>query len=119
MTKTATATTRKSNARRVLRDRTRSNRASARLTRRGVGSLATHVMAAGATRKEASTVASSLRKSVAKLAIVGTVGRTYSEHKSPTVTRYTTAQVAAAAKLYRPRKAEYKAIAARIINRAF
>lgn len=119
MSQSVTATARKSNARRVLRDRVRTNRTAARINRRGHGSLATYAMAAGAAPKEARTIASSLRKAVAKLDIEGTAGRTHAGQKMRNVTRYTPEQVAAAAKAYRPRKAEYKTVAARLVLRIF
>ena len=124
MANSLTTADRKSNARRVLRDRTRSNNAASRIRRRGVGSLASHAMAAGLPLREARTVATGLRRAAGKLDVCGTVGRTYSEHKSPMVTRYTPAQVAALVNpevkgTYRPRKAEYKLVVARLVLRAF
>lgn len=124
MANSLTTADRKSNARRVLRDRTRSNRAASRIARRGVGSLASHAMAAGLPLGEARTVAQGLRRAAAKLEMEGRVCLTYSEHKSRTVTRFTPAQVAALVDTdvkgtYRPRKAEYKLVVARLVLRAF
>lgn len=124
MTESLTLADRKSNARRVLRDRVRSNNAASRIRRRGVGSLTTHAMAAGLPIREARTVATGLRRAAGKLDVCGTVGLTYSEHKSRTVARYTPAQVAALVDTdvkgtYRPRKTEYKLVVARLILRAF
>jgi hypothetical protein len=124
MTESLTTANRKSNARRVLRDRKRSNLAASRIERRGVGSLASHAMAAGLPLREARTVATGLRRAAGKLCVAGTVGLTYSEHKSRTVARFTKAQVAALVDpevkgTYRPRKAEYKLVVARLVLRAF
>jgi hypothetical protein len=101
-------------ARREIRNRTRTQRAASRITRRGNGSLTTHCIAAGLTPKEARTVASSLRKAAVKLGIQGTALRTHAAGRMRTCTRYTPAQVARAAVVYRPRKAAYKDAAARL-----
>jgi hypothetical protein len=101
-------------ARRILRDRTRTQRAAARIARRGEGSLTTHAIAAGLGPKEASSVAGSLRNAAKKLAITGTQHRVHAGRRMRDTTRYTPQLVALAAALYRPRKAEYKAVAARL-----
>jgi len=101
-------------ARRTIRTRTRTQRAASRITRRGNASLTTHAIAAGLAPKEARTVASSLRKAVANLGIHGTVGVSYTKGRARQCTRYTPAQVAQAAVVYRPRKAAYKDAAARL-----
>jgi hypothetical protein len=101
-------------ARQTIRNRTRTQRAAARINRRGNGSLATHCIAAGLTPSEARTVASSLRKNAAKAGITGTPARTHAAGRMRETRRYTPTQVAAIAVLYRPRKDAYKAAAARL-----
>ncbi|MER6249407.1 hypothetical protein [Streptomyces griseorubiginosus] len=101
-------------ARREIRNRTRTQRAAARINRRGNASLTTHCIAAGLTPKEARTVASSLRKATVKLGITGTAARTHAARRMRDCRRYTPAQVAQAAVVYRPRKAAYKDAAARL-----
>lgn len=101
-------------ARRVLRDRTRTNRAAAKIRRQGNGTLATHCIAAGLAPREARTVASSLRKNVAKANVTGTPGTSYTHGKRRACTRYTPAEVAAIAVIYRPRKPAYRLAAAKL-----
>ncbi|QBJ94505.1 hypothetical protein D0Z67_29495 (plasmid) [Streptomyces seoulensis] len=101
-------------ARHTIRTRTRTQRAASRINRRGNGSLTTHCLAAGLTPKEARTVASSLRKNAAKAGVVGTTGIAYTKGRARQCTRYTPAQVAALAVVYRPRKAAYVQAAARL-----
>ena len=101
-------------AHRTIRTRTRTQRAAARINRRGNGSLTTHCIAAGLTPKEARTVASSLRKAVTKLGIHGTPARTHAAGRMRDCRRYSPAEVARAAVVYRPRKAAYKDAAARL-----
>ncbi|MEU6397862.1 hypothetical protein ABZ867_12880 [Streptomyces cinnamoneus] len=101
-------------ARRTLRDRTRTQRAASRINRRGVGTLATHCIAAGLGIREARTVAGSLRKNAAKAAVTGTPGTSYTHGRARTCTRYTPAEVARIAVIYRPRKPAYKTVAARL-----
>lgn len=101
-------------ARRVLAQRTRTNRAAAKIRRQGVGTLATHCIAAGLGVKEARTVASSLRKNAAKANVTGTPGTSYTHGRARQCTRYTRAEVAAIAVIYRPRKTAYKVAALRL-----
>jgi hypothetical protein len=101
-------------ARQTLRNRTRTQRAAARINRQGTGTLATHCIAAGLGPREARTVASSLRKNVIKANVTGTLGVSYTHGRARTCTRYTPAQVARVAVIYRPRKPAYKAVAARL-----
>jgi uncharacterized membrane protein YebE (DUF533 family) len=99
----------------TLKTRTRTQRAVAKIRRHGNGTLATHCIAAGLGVKEARTVASSLRKNATKAGVVGTAGISYAKNaKARTCTRYTPAEVAAIAVVYRPRKPAYKAVAARL-----
>ncbi|MFF4644971.1 hypothetical protein [Streptomyces sp. NPDC001389] len=98
-------------ARRTLRDRTRTQRAAARITRQGAGTLATHCIAAGLGIREARTVAGSLRKNAAKVGVTGAPGTSYVHGRARACTRYTRAEVARMAVVYRPRKPAYKAVA--------
>lgn len=100
--------------RRTIRDRTRTHRAAARLRRRGTASLTTHALATGLTPTEARSVAGTLRKTAAKLGLIGSRHRVHAGRRMRTTTRYTPAQVAAMAVAYRPRKAAYKIAAARL-----
>lgn len=101
-------------ARQIIRTRTRAQRAAARISRRGNGSLTTHCIAAGLAPKEARTVASSLRRNVAKVGVTGTPARTHAAGRMRDCQRYTAAQVAAIAVIYKPRRADYKRAAARL-----
>ncbi|MEH0542984.1 hypothetical protein QA802_07845 [Streptomyces sp. B21-105] len=103
------------NARQIIRQRTRTQRAAAKIRRQGVATLATHCIAAGLGVKEARTVAGSLRKSAPKAGVTGQAGISYAKNaKARTCTRYTPAEVAAIAVIYRPRKPAYKTCAARL-----
>ena len=106
----------RSNRRRraTLKARTRTQRANSRIARRGTGTLATHCIAAGLAPREARSVASSLRKNAAKADVTGTVGVSHTHGRARQCTRYTPRQVAAIAVIYRPRRADYKACAARL-----
>lgn len=102
------------NARRILRDRARTNRAAAKIRREGAATLATHCVAAGLTPTEARTVAGSLRKNATKAGVTGQAGTSYRKGRARACTRYTPAEVAAIAVIYRPRKPAYKTAAARL-----
>ncbi|MFJ6667428.1 hypothetical protein [Streptomyces sp. NPDC091383] len=102
-------------ARRTLRDRTRTHRAAAKIRRTGVGTLTTHCVAVGLPIREARSVAGSLRKNVEKAAVTGTPGISYAKNiKARHCTRYTVAEVARIAVVYRPRKPQFKVAAARL-----
>lgn len=101
-------------ARHTIRTRTRTQRAASRIARRGNGSLTTHCIAVGLSPMEARTVASSLRRAASKLSIQGTPARTRAAGRMRDCRRYTPAQVAQAAVVYRPRKDVYKEAAARL-----
>lgn len=102
-------------ARRILRDRTRTQRAASRIAQRGNGTLAAHCIAVGLGVKEARSVAGSLRKNVAKAGVTGQAGISYSKNvKAHGCTRYTPAEVARIAAIYRPRKTTYKVAAAKL-----
>jgi hypothetical protein len=98
----------------TLKTRTRTQRAAAKIRRHGNGTLATHCIAAGLGVREARTVASSLRKNAAKAGVVGTTGVSYTKGHARQCTRYSRAEVAAIAVIYRPRKPAYKTVAARL-----
>jgi hypothetical protein len=99
----------------TLKTRTRTQRAAAKIRRQGVATLATHCVAAGLGIREARTVAGSLRKNAAKAGVTGTPGISYAKNiKARTCTRYTPAEVARIAVVYRPRKPAYKVVAARL-----
>lgn len=112
-----TTRARRAAARRVLRDRTRTHRAAARIARRGVGSLATHAVAAGLPIREARSAAGTMRKCAERLGVAGMAGTSYAGRaKARGCTRYTRGEVAVIAADYakRARKAAYKAMAARL-----
>ncbi|MFJ4682044.1 hypothetical protein [Streptomyces sp. NPDC088789] len=101
-------------ARQIIKARTRTNRAAAKIHRQGVGTLATHCIAAGLGPREARTVANSLRKNAAKAHVTGTPSISYTHGHARQCTRYTPREVAAIAVVYRPRRADYKRCAARL-----
>ncbi|RSR95430.1 hypothetical protein [Streptomyces sp. WAC00469] len=94
---------------RILRERQRTQRAQARLRRRGIATMAGHCLAAGLTPKDARSMATSLRRNAAKAACHGVAGRSYAG-KAPArdCVRYTPAEVALAASLYRPRRTDFQ-----------
>lgn len=100
--------------RQTLKARTRTNRAAAKIRRQGNGTLATHCIAAGLTPTEARTVAGSLRKNAAKAGVTGQAGTSFRKGRARACTRYTPAEVAAIAVIYRPRKPAYRVAAARL-----
>jgi hypothetical protein len=109
------ATTR--TARRILRDRTRTQRAAARIRRNHTATLTTHGIATGLTRREAASMAQTLRKEAKRNNITGTPTRTHAGRHMRDALCYTPAQVAAIATTYRPRKPAFK-IAAAILRLA-
>ncbi|WSB58675.1 hypothetical protein OG880_33275 (plasmid) [Streptomyces cellulosae] len=110
---------RRAAARRVLRARTRTHRAAARIARRGVGTLATYAVAAGLPVREARSAAGTMRKCAARLGVEGTAGVSYAGRaKARACRRYTPAEAAQVAADYarRARKAAYKAMAVRVVR---
>jgi hypothetical protein len=101
-------------AARLLRDRRRTQRATARIHRNGDATLATHAIAAGLGPREARTVASSLRTATRKLGITGRPGTCFRKGARRNCTCFTPAEVAVAATSYRPRRPEYKLAAAQL-----
>lgn len=98
----------------TLKTRRQQTSAQGRIRRQGTGTLATHCIAAGLGIKEARTVASSLRKNAAKANVTGTPSISYTHGRARQCTRYTPAEVARIAVIYRPRKPAYKTCAARL-----
>ncbi|MGW9058899.1 hypothetical protein [Streptomyces sp. NPDC055733] len=98
----------------TLQARTRANRAAAKIRRTGVGTLATHCIAVGLAPAEARTVAGSLRKNATKAGVTGHAGTSYRKGRARACTRYTPAEVAAIAVIYRPRKPAYRTAASKL-----
>lgn len=101
-------------ARHTLRQRTRTQRAAAKIRRQGVATLTTHCVAAGLPVREARSVAGSLRKNAAKAGVTGQVGVSYTHGRARTCTRYTPRQVGLICLQYKPRKPAYRLAAARL-----
>lgn len=102
-------------ARRQIREMTRTQRASARIARRGNGSIVTHLLGAGLTPTQAASMAGTLRKTTKKLGITGTPARVHRAGRMRDTTRYTPQQIAAICTAYKPRKAEFKAARERLL----
>lgn len=98
----------------IVRARTQQIRAAARIRRRGAASLTTYGIAEGLTPSEARSVAQSLRTKAKNLAIDGITCRVHAGRRMRTGRRYTPAEVARMALAYKPRKATYKAVKARL-----
>lgn len=98
----------------TLRNRRQQTSAQGRIRRTGAGTLATHCIAAGLPVREARSVAGSLRKNATKAGVQGAAGVSYTHGRARTCTRYTPAEVARIAVIYRPRKPAYKTCAARL-----
>lgn len=101
-------------ARRTIRQRTTTQRATARIARRGEASLTTHALAAGLPIREARSVGATLRRNAVKLGLTGTEFRVHTGRRMRTTHRYTVAETAAIALVYKPRKPAYKAAARRL-----
>jgi hypothetical protein len=100
--------------RQVIKARAAQTRAAAKIRRNGVGTLASHCIAAGLPTREARTVAASLRKNAPKAGVTGQPGTSYRKGAARTCIRYTPREVAAIAVIYRPRKPAYRIAAARL-----
>ncbi|WP_318205376.1 hypothetical protein [Streptomyces sp. SCL15-4] len=98
----------------TLAARARTHRAAAKIRRTGTGTLATHCIAAGLPVREARSVAGSLRKNAVKAGITGTPSVSYTHGRARQCRRFTPAEVARIATVYRPRRAEYKAACTRL-----
>lgn len=100
--------------RNTIKTRTRQQRATARITRRGTGTLASHCIAAGATPKQAKNIAQTLRKEARKSGITGQPARIHAGRHMRNATRYTRAEVTCMAAHYNARKPAYKLIRTRL-----
>ncbi|GHH30189.1 hypothetical protein [Streptomyces rubradiris] len=98
----------------ILRARRTQHQAAAKIRRQGTGTLATHCLAAGLPVREARSVAGSLRKNATKAGVTGTPSVSYTHGRARQCTRYTPAEVARIAVIYRPRKPQFKAARARL-----
>ncbi|QQM45182.1 hypothetical protein [Streptomyces liliifuscus] len=98
----------------IIKARSIATRAAARIARRGTATIASHCLAVGLTRAEASSVAGSLRDKTEKAGVVGVTGRAFRKGAARPCTRYTAREVAALVALYRPRKPAYKLAAAKL-----
>ncbi|MFF7096399.1 hypothetical protein ACFY9A_28990 [Streptomyces rubradiris] len=97
-----------------LRTRRTQHQAAAKIRRQGTGTLATHCLAAGLSVREARSVAGSLRKNATKAGVTGTPSVSYTHGRTRACTRYTRAEVARIAVIYRPRKPQCRTAAARL-----
>ncbi len=91
-----------------LRERRRATRASARLRRNGCGSLVTHCMAQGLRKKQAESVAGTLRNKAKELEITGTPHVFHVGGETREGSRYTQDEVARMALIYKPRLVPYQ-----------
>jgi hypothetical protein len=98
----------------TLRHRRQQTNAQDRIRRHGNATLATHCIAAGLPVREARSVAGSLRKNAAKANVTGTPSVSYTHGRARSCTRYTPAEVARIAVIYRPRKPTYVLAAAKL-----
>src|SRR5258708_2250896 len=96
-------------ARQIIRNRTATAHAKARVARKGLATLATYATAAGLNRKEAASVAGSLRSSAKKLGITGAAGVAFRKGMRRVCRRFTPSQIHTVAVAYKPRKAAYLA----------
>ncbi|WP_435187020.1 hypothetical protein [Streptomyces sp. bgisy126] len=103
-------------ARRVLADRRRTNRAAAKLRRRGVATVAGHCIAAGLRPLDARSMASSLRRNAVKAGCEGRTGTSHAGRRpARACTRYTPSEVAVAASAYQPRRDDFRAVRAALM----
>ncbi|MEC4016044.1 hypothetical protein [Streptomyces sp. H27-D2] len=98
----------------TLKARATATRSAASIRRRGTASLATHAIAQGLPVRDARSMVGTLRKTAAKLGVTGTAARVHAGRRMRDSRRYTPAQVAVIAIAYRPRKAAFKTVAARL-----
>ncbi|MFJ7069330.1 hypothetical protein [Streptomyces sp. NPDC101115] len=105
----------------LIRARKRQHRANSRISRRKVGTLATHAVAAGLDIRSARSAAGTMRKCAERVGVLGTAGTSYrARAKARACTRYSRTEAALICQDYakRARKAEFKAMAARVIRAA-
>jgi hypothetical protein len=98
----------------TVKARSIATRAAARINRRGTGTLASHAMAQGLSRRDAASMVGTLRKLATKAGIIGIAGRSHAGRRMRDCTRYTPQQVGLIVLTYRPRKPAYKIVAARL-----
>jgi hypothetical protein len=100
-------------ARNGIRNTRRTTRAARRINHDGHGTLAQYGMAHGLTRRDAASMAGTMRKTAHKIGMnpVATI-RVHTGRRMRDAAVYTPRQIGMIALAYRPRKAEYKAIAA-------
>jgi hypothetical protein len=98
----------------ALRQRTRTQRAAAKIRRQGVATLATHCVAAGLPVREARSVAGSPRKNAEKAGVTGTPSVSYTHGRARQCRRFTPREVALICLQYKPRKAAYRLAAAKL-----
>lgn len=99
-----------------LRDRTRANRAAARIRRRGNGSLATYAIAEGLRPKQAKSMAGTMRKEAKALWIDGEDSRVHAGRRMRDGHRYSPDQIVLIATMYQPRSLVYKEVAIALRN---
>jgi hypothetical protein len=98
----------------TVKARSTATRAAARIHRTGTGTLAAHAMAQGLSHRDAASMVGTLRKVAAKLGLTGTAGRVHAGRHMRDCRRFSAAEVALIALSYRPRRAEFKVVAARL-----
>ena len=98
----------------TVKARSIATHAAARIARNGTGTLASHAMAQGLSHRDAASMVGTLRKVAVKLAIVGTAGRVHAGRVMRNCRRFSPTEVAVIAVNYRPRRAEFKLVAARL-----
>lgn len=101
-----------------LRDRTRANRAQARIRRNGGGTMAEHCMAQGLRRKQAKSMGGTLKRLANENGIVGEPDTFFRRGDKRDGARYTDTQAAQVALIYRPRLELYKLAAAELLRNA-
>lgn len=97
-----------------IRNTRRTTRAARRIRNTGHGTLAQYGMAHGLTHRDAASMAGTTRKTAAKLGIPAGTVRIHAGRRMRDAAVYTPAQMAAIATAYKPRKPEYKVVAARL-----
>lgn len=83
-------------------------RAQRRIARQGEATLNRHAVATGLTEQQAASMVGTLRKKAKELGVTGRQVAIRKGSRRTVCTRYTAAQVAQIAMVYRPRKAEFR-----------
>lgn len=97
-----------------LRDRTRANRANAKIRRNGGGTMTEHCVAQGLRKKQARSMGGSLRRNAKELGLQGAPDTFFRNGAKRDGARYTEDQVGLVALVYRPRLEAYKLVAAEL-----